>query len=356
MKTISLIFTRDFDQWIQEMVRNSLVIDCPKIWGRGLKDQIVRFDGKTFEWYRYDQDMTQLKDFMIRKPLSDKIYQLSSQRKFIDNVNKLKKYFELSSLKIKDPKKIVLEIKKIFKEMYPYYPLGIFICGPWRDDFLKYHGKKGKKILDLLYQSRVKSEGLLKLTGLFLRKLLSPHLAQHNCPVEYARLLNVNEVENLISIHKLPAKKILAARNKGYIYYQDKILPISNFNQFIKAHGLAVSKKDEHTDSTSLKGTVAYGQGIITGCVQKIFNTFEASDFKKGYVLVTPMTSPEYLGAIKQAKAVITNEGGITCHAAIVARELKKPCVIGTKIATRVFKDGDLVEVDANKGVVRKIK
>ncbi len=67
------------------------------------------------------------------------------------------------------------------------------------------------------------------------------------------------------------------------------------------------------------------------------------------------MTTPDFLPAMERAAAFVTEEGGITCHAAIVAREMKKPCVIGTKIATKVFKDGDRVEVDATKGVVRKI-
>ncbi|MBS3166574.1 hypothetical protein J4444_05625 [Candidatus Woesearchaeota archaeon] len=68
------------------------------------------------------------------------------------------------------------------------------------------------------------------------------------------------------------------------------------------------------------------------------------------------MTRPEYLSLINQAAAIITDAGGILSHAAISARELKKPCVIGTKNATKVLKDGDVVEVDATKGTVRKIK
>ncbi len=63
------------------------------------------------------------------------------------------------------------------------------------------------------------------------------------------------------------------------------------------------------------------------------------------------MTDPDFLPAMKKASAIITDEGGITCHAAIVSRELKIPCIIGTRIATKVLKDGDLVEVDANKGI-----
>jgi pyruvate,water dikinase len=59
---------------------------------------------------------------------------------------------------------------------------------------------------------------------------------------------------------------------------------------------------------------------------------------------------------MKRAAAIVTDEGGITSHAAIVSRELKKPCVVGTKVATQVLGDGDLVEVNGVKGVVRIIK
>lgn len=71
--------------------------------------------------------------------------------------------------------------------------------------------------------------------------------------------------------------------------------------------------------------------------------------------MVSASTSPQLLPAMKQAAAFLTDVGGITSHAAIVARELKKPCVVGTKYATQILKDGDMVEVDANKGIVRRI-
>ena len=57
-----------------------------------------------------------------------------------------------------------------------------------------------------------------------------------------------------------------------------------------------------------------------------------------------------------KAKAIIADEGGLTCHAAIISREFKIPCIIGTKVATEVLKDGDFVEVDANQGIVRVLK
>ncbi|MFH1111659.1 MAG: PEP-utilizing enzyme [Patescibacteria group bacterium] len=76
---------------------------------------------------------------------------------------------------------------------------------------------------------------------------------------------------------------------------------------------------------------------------------------KRGDILVCGMTLPNYVPAMKKAVAIITDEGGLTCHAAIIARELNKPCIVGAKIASRVLKDGDRVEVDANKGIVRKL-
>ncbi len=76
---------------------------------------------------------------------------------------------------------------------------------------------------------------------------------------------------------------------------------------------------------------------------------------KKGDILVTSMTTPDYVPAMEKALAFVTDEGGLSCHAAIVAREMKKPCIIGTKIATKVLKENDLVEVDANKGIIKKL-
>ena len=79
-------------------------------------------------------------------------------------------------------------------------------------------------------------------------------------------------------------------------------------------------------------------------------------EMNKGDVLVSGSTGPEMIRACHKAGAIITEEGGICSHAAIVSRELKIPCIIGTKIATKLLKDGDEVEVDANKGVVKILK
>lgn len=104
-----------------------------------------------------------------------------------------------------------------------------------------------------------------------------------------------------------------------------------------------------------LRGTTAC-VGQAKGIARLVFTKADVEKMQEGDVLISSMTKPELVPAMKRASAIITDEGGITCHAAIVSRELKIPCVIGIKIATRVLKDGDLVEVDADKGTVKIIK
>lgn len=102
-----------------------------------------------------------------------------------------------------------------------------------------------------------------------------------------------------------------------------------------------------------VKGLIA-SRGKVIGRAKILRSAKEIHKIEVGDVLIAVMTKPDYLPAMQKASAFVTDEGGITCHAAIIAREMKKPCVIGTKIATKTFQDGDMVEVDAEKGIVRR--
>jgi len=110
--------------------------------------------------------------------------------------------------------------------------------------------------------------------------------------------------------------------------------------------------EDSSEKITEIKGNVAF-KGLVKGIVKVISSEEEFDKFNAGEILVTSMTRPEFVPLMKRASAVITDEGGITCHAAIISRELKKPCITGTKNATRILKDGMEVEVNADEGTVR---
>ncbi len=96
--------------------------------------------------------------------------------------------------------------------------------------------------------------------------------------------------------------------------------------------------------------------GKITGKIRIILGKAEIKKFKEGYILVASHTTPDYVSIMKKAKAILTERGGITSHAAIISRELGIPCVVGIRGLIGNLKDGDLVEVDADKGVVRILK
>lgn len=149
-------------------------------------------------------------------------------------------------------------------------------------------------------------------------------------------------------------KEEIQKRTEFCTYYTEKEKEIVFTGQ--KAQDLAESaKKIEFMNVMELKGQtgcLGYGKGIV----KKIFRPSDMEKMNKGDVLVSIATDPDIVPAMKKAAAIVTEQGGVTSHAAIVSRELKIPCVIGTKIATKVLNDGDLVEVDANKGIVKILK
>lgn len=149
-------------------------------------------------------------------------------------------------------------------------------------------------------------------------------------------------------------RNAIRERKKGFVMHKDQFYAGKEINGFLKE--LGVSLKYFSSDETQdLKGQIAQ-KGFAKGRV-KVIDSFESiSKVGNGDILVATMTSPRYLPAMKKAAAFVTDEGGITCHAAIIAREMRKPCIIGTKVGTEMLKDGDMVEVDANRGIVRLVE
>ncbi|GAF99702.1 unnamed protein product [marine sediment metagenome] len=114
-------------------------------------------------------------------------------------------------------------------------------------------------------------------------------------------------------------------------------------------------KEEVKKEVKEIKGRMA-STGFAKGEVKIIRSVSDLTKVNKGDILVASMTTPDFVPAMEKAAAFVTDEGGILCHAAIVSREMEKPCITSTKIATQVLKDGDLVEVDANEGVVKILK
>ncbi|MFH0929492.1 MAG: phosphoenolpyruvate synthase [Candidatus Aenigmatarchaeota archaeon] len=111
-------------------------------------------------------------------------------------------------------------------------------------------------------------------------------------------------------------------------------------------------KITEKVEGTPILEGYGASPGVATGIVRIIKNMDEIDKIQHGDVLVTEMTSPDYVPAMEKSVAIVTNSGGSTCHAAIVSRELGIPCIVGTKKATEVLKEGMKITVDASNGKV----
>lgn len=147
----------------------------------------------------------------------------------------------------------------------------------------------------------------------------------------------------------MPDINTLKLRKRGYIFF-DKLYTTQNYEDWFEDNNISI-KADTNT---SLNGDIAYSKSV-TGKVCIIYSEKDFVKFKTGNILVTPMTIPKFMKIIKMSNGIITDEGGITCHASIIARELKIPCIVGCKNATKVLKDGDLVKIDGATGNIIKL-
>ena len=177
--------------------------------------------------------------------------------------------------------------------------------------------------------------------------------------VDYLQWNNLKsgEIEDILQGKLKISEKELNERSEGYVFLmengKEKMIVGENAKKIAGLIDENVSAIDK--DIKEIKGQ-SVSPGLVEGRVRIALTPKESYKLEKGNVLVCSMTSPDYLPAMRNAMAIITDEGGLLSHAAIVSRELGKPCVVGTKIATKVLKNGDLVKVDANRGIVRIIK
>jgi len=236
----------------------------------------------------------------------------------------------------------------------------------------KIHREKNeifKKLkIDKLYQKLIQlAEETIYIKAYSKEALFFGYYSAENLFIEIAKRLNIN----LKLLRKLLPWEIEPSLLKGNCnkkeleqrwYYSFHYVKNGKSKMFVgneaKKFVIKINLKREKkviSNVSEIKGTCARA-GYAKGRVKIINKPKELNKMHEGDILVSHMTDPEIVVAMKKSSAIITDLGGITCHAAIVSRELGKPCVIGTKIATKVLKDNDLVEVDADNGIIKIIK
>ena len=172
----------------------------------------------------------------------------------------------------------------------------------------------------------------------------------------YTEMLSLTplEIAGFLRTERTEIKTRIQKRQQGYVLamLQNKEIVIDNPAEVSEFLNIFVPKAD--ISLKEIRGTMASG-GYARGQARIILSSDDFKKMKVGNILITTMTTPDFVPLMQKSAAIVTDIGGLLSHAAIVSREFNIPCLVGTQYATKVFKDRDMVEVDADKGVVRKL-
>lgn len=193
--------------------------------------------------------------------------------------------------------------------------------------------------------------------GVFYSQKLFEEIANRiGCELKDISFMLEEEVVDFLDNGNVVPKNTIEDRKKGFVIYftpegRIECKTGNDIKPALNILGLTVTEEV----SEEIKGVPA-SRGKARGFVKLVKGVSDLIKVRKGDILVAVATHPDYVPAMQRAVAIVTDEGGITSHAAIVSRELGLPCIVGTKNATKSLKDGDEIDVDAFSGIIRKIK
>lgn len=206
-----------------------------------------------------------------------------------------------------------------------------------------------RKLLSHFEDARKYSEAVYSRTEQFFRSLTRAIALKENYNAQALTCLTQNELEHYLEQGFLPSQNILKTRFEASAIFLEQ----GNIRFITGPEVAKLEKKLFPTDETQLKGITAF-KGTVKGTCRIIHDPFKEHAFSKGDILVTGMTRPEFTPFMEKAGGIVTDAGGLLCHAAITSREMKIPCVVGTEKATRVLNDGEIIEIYED-GIVRRV-
>ena len=346
--------TRDWPLFIVEMLHAGFTEEFQKQMGFRYSEVLFDIYADHLDIYRAPvEHMEKMRAFILSK-LADnpKFVSKCSQslfnyyENFLEIVNAVDKN-DLSKLSNKELAELLKKFIDVHTKLEP-----TFVINFWFPIQMENHPEKTKweKEISVAAKTRAETEKVGPEGDRVARKFAQEISKRMFGDEKYSKFISLTEAYDFLRDGKTPDEIEIKKRLNGFIFGVRGI-EFTSVDRYAELEGYEV-KKFEIGENKVVKGNVAY-PGIVRGRVRIVISKEKIGIVEEGDVLVTAMTTPEFMPALKKAVAFVTDEGGITSHAAIVSRELKKPCIIGTKVATQVLKDGNLVEVDANAGVVK---
>ncbi|MDD2483141.1 MAG: phosphoenolpyruvate synthase [Candidatus Shapirobacteria bacterium] len=180
-------------------------------------------------------------------------------------------------------------------------------------------------------------------------EVIVPKSKQNKKKIDTAMAIKVAKIGQKLHNHYGKPQDIEFAIDRGKLY----IVQTRPITTVVSNQKTLDNQSSKITQKPDLTGEQA-SPGTASGVVVIINNPKEINRAQKGQILVTSMTTPDFVPAMKKVNGIITDKGGQTSHAAIVSRELGVPCVVGTKIATKMFKEGDIVTLNGTTGEIWK--
>jgi phosphohistidine swiveling domain-containing protein len=345
-KPLSIVIERELKKYVKnsnKLIKYLLILSSPAEPNDVLNERIDLLKLKILE-SKIDQE-----NFLQKLKLHTENYKHIPMFDFDHNPYTISHFRKEINL-IKNPEKEIRKIRKafekrksdlnrIFKEIKPSHKLKNLI------EFLK------ENVFLRDYRDMVRQK-----LNLQLRKFYQEVGQRLDLNVKQVAVLTNEEIVEYLNKNKKFPKKEIKQRERNYLLIQKdkKYWVYSGKNALVKFRK-ELKEVIENKKILELHGIIA-SKGVAKGIVKVVYTNKDLYKINKGDILVACMTRQDFVPAMRKCSAIVIDEGSITCHAAIIARELSVPCLVAIKQATRVLKDGDLVEVDANKGAVKKIK
>jgi len=324
---------READFLKNYLLYENYVENFNRVFNRNHSDFLTIRKGNTFTHYVHKLSGKEFSKFLKQQLEKNPDFLKDILRKGKENFKELVKFAQrinkinLQKLSNNELKQIFSEYFKLYKNPYPYFNITVF------SDELE----DNQEAINIMAELRLFGRTNFNKTHELIKPLFQEIGKRFNIGIEEIKFLKPNEIINLLDGVELDISEKIKNRQRCYFIYAE--------NKFILK---------ENEECLIGAGTFP---AFYRGKVKLVKNKEDLAEIKCGDIIVTRMTTPDLITeGMKKAGAIITDEGGITCHAAIISREFKIPCVIGIGNATKILKDGDLIEVDAEKGIVRKIK
>lgn len=314
-----------------------------EILGKGFNTTLFIHKKGTVSFLVKKDELDELGNFLAKKVQDDNKSAIEFLSKLKQNTDTIMAIMDKLSGKIVNP-----EEYKEFMEVFDRH-LAYHVFMKKTVDYLP--KELLDKMLPVFNDARLYSEPVYSRTEKFFRDLAKAIGDKEKTGSELLTCLTQDELEKYISEKVLPEENVLKER------YNSSILLCEKDKTQILTGNTAINLEKEILDyknEEEVEGNPAH-PGLVRGRCRIIMDPFAEKKFEQGDILITGMTRPEFAHFYEKASAIVTDVGGRLCHAAIISREMKKPCVVGTKTATKTFKDGDMIEVDATKGIVRKL-